>query len=508
MLHKFTRRALLGALGAGASSIWLPGFGRIEAQAGAANEPNLLFLYADGGWVSKDLIMRPPWAPPEWSEFEYYAPNKNYPDDLEWEFELGDSRLTEDDFSKILRPLYRHRDVMTVIEGLSMWTPVLDALGDDHARAHIHVWSAEPAARAEDVKSFGSAPSVDQRINEFIRQSRPDHQSMDFHISNEIFHYWLYRSDSGGGASIVPLIIEPSEGYQRFFGGLSSGGGGGGEQDTSDPLTDNAGYSLELAMRQFDEITPRLSGTDKAKLEAHRELLEGIRRRMGTTISCDGIERPSIGGRGSENWRQKILAYAEMAAAGFACGVSRVATIGGFMAPNDTYGLDPSASVHQEYEHKTDPSQGYTLSGSQLDTWTEKTDLMTARNVAQMELLASVIDVLKAVPNLLDNTLVVYQSELAHGNHGFEFHPTVMFGAGAGIVTPGRYIKYPTNQPRPSAPYGFDTHINTFGGLPHSRLLVSILQGFGLDTQYLGAPELQGYTGPIDNTGPLPRLTV
>jgi hypothetical protein len=168
-----------------------------------------------------------------------------------------------------------------------------------------------------------------------------------------------------------------------------------------------------------------------------------------------------------------------------------------------------AASPHQEYEHRTDPTEGYDLSGSALEDWEARTELMVQRNIVQMELVASVIDVLKAVPTdqgtLLDDPLVVYMGEISHGNHGHENLPTVMFGSGAGIVTPGRYIKYPINLPRPTI---FDSHINTYSGLPHSRLLVSILQGFGLDVDYLGAPEIEGSGGTIDLSGPLPRLTV
>ncbi len=503
-MKKITRRSLLGAAGAGlAGSVWLPGVARLEAQPTAGDGPNLLFIYAEGGWVFRDTMMRPPWAPPEWSEFEYYKPGKNYPDDLEWEFELTDSRLTEQDFSRILRPLYRHRDIMTVVEGLAMYTTALDFLGDDHARAHIHAWSAEPAARSDGVQSFGSAPSVDQRINEFIRTTRPDHESMDFNVSTEIFHQWLYRSAVSGGAATVPVITEPSEGLTRFFGGL---GAGGGEGAPADPLADNTAYALELAMRQFDEIAPRLSGADRQKLEAHRDLLSGIGQKLGRTITCDSPPSPTRpSGSDTEQWRSKLIAFAELATAGFACGISRVATIGGMMAPNAAYGLDPSASPHQEYEHRTDPSEGFTLSGSALEDWEQRTEMMVQRNIVQTEVLASMLDVLKSVPSLLDNTLVVYMSELAHGGHGHENFPSLLFGSGAGIVTPGRYIKYPTNLTRPTL---WDTHITAYGGYPHSRLLVSILQGFGLDVDYLGAPELEGNNGMIDLSGPLPRLTV
>jgi hypothetical protein len=205
-----------------------------------------------------------------------------------------------------------------------------------------------------------------------------------------------------------------------------------------------------------------------------------------------------------------IQAFADLIAAGFACGVTRVASLGSLVPPNDAYGLDPSVSIHHEYEHIISPEIFFTDMATQ--DWLDKEATMTRRGVLQAESVAKIIDTLKAVPDgdgtLLDSTLVVYMNELAHGNHGSDHYPTIMFGSGAGLVKPGRYIKYAENIPNP---YGRNVG-NEFVGPAHSRLLVAILQGFGLDIDYLGAPSLpgkaphSGVEGTCELSGPLPRL--
>lgn len=40
-------------------------------------------------------------------------------------------------------------------------------------------------------------------------------------------------------------------------------------------------------------------------------------------------------------------------------------------------------------------------------------------------------------------------SEISHGNRGHEFYPSLLFGSGGGIVSPGRYIKYAQNDLNP-----------------------------------------------------------
>jgi len=501
-----SRRSLLKTAGLLCGGLCFPSLGHV--QEAASDRQKLVFVYAEAGWTPRFYKMRPPWAPAEWSEYELYDPAFSLvPDDSEWEFELTDSRLVETDFSRLLRPLYRHRDVMIATEGLAMLTPAVDVYGDAHAQAHIHSWSGAPASSSEDgTRSRGSVPSVDQRIHEHIRQSDPTHQTMDFRLLQaDLFHEWLYQSDGNGGASRLPTETDPRQAFDRFFGNLSMG----------DPLADNASVSLQLALREFDALAPRMSGDDRAKLEAHREMLATLDQRLGLAVSCDSTLLPDDSSALSpaERYVADLEAFGRLIAAGLACGISRVATLGSLVPPPELYGLPSSASIHHEYEHPTDPVAYF--EGNYDDAYLEKEEAMVRRNEFQLTQLANFIDVLKATPDgdgtLLDTTLVVYLSEISHGNHGHEFYPSLLFGSGGGIVTPGRYIKYAQNNPNP---FGRN-YRNEYTGTAHSKLLISILQGFGIAIDDFGTPSVTGEAPHVPNSqatvelgGPLARLKV
>lgn len=503
---RLSRRSLFKTAGLVCGGLCFPSLGHV--QEAASDRQKLVFVYAEAGWTPRFYRMRPPWAPTEWSEYELYDPAFSLvPDDSEWEFELTDSRLVEDDFSRLLRPLYRHRDVMIATEGLAMLTPAVDPYGDAHAQAHIHSWSGTPASSSEDgTRSRGSAPSVDQRIHEHIRKTDPTHQTMDFRLLQaDLFHEWLYQSDGNGGASRLPTETDPRQAFDRFFGNLAMG----------DPLADNASVSLQIALAEFDALAPRMSGDDRAKLEAHREMLATLDQRLGLAVACDASLRPDDSSALSqpERYVADLESFGRLIAAGLACGISRVATLGSLVPPPELYGLPSSASIHHEYEHPTDPVAYF--DGSYDDAYLEKEEAMVRRNEYQLTQLANFIDLLKATPDgdgtLLDTTLVVYLSEISHGNHGHEYYPSLLFGSGGGIVTPGRYIKYAQNNPNP---FGRN-YRNEYTGTAHSKLLISILQGFGVDIDNFGTPSVTGEAPHVPNSqatvelgGPLPRLKV
>jgi Protein of unknown function (DUF1552) len=504
-MSKFTRRNMLQAAGLGLSSLALPSVGRTQG----VDDLKLVFVYAEAGWTHRFYDMRPPWAPPEWSAQRYYQKaGFQVPDNLEWEFDLTDSRLAESDFSRLLKPLYRHRDVMIATEGLALLTTCLDTYGDAHAAAHIHAWSAVPAAAEDGVKSRGAAPSVDQRILEHIRQTDPGHLSMDFRpLFTDLFHEWLYRSDGAGGAARVSTESNPVAAYDRFF----------GNADLSNPLRANANLSLALAMEQFSTLAPKLSSEDRLKLEAHRDMLQTLDKKLGKIVTCDGIARPGNSSSLSrpERYTADLTSFMRMIVAGLSCGISRVATLGPIQPYPEMYGLAESTDIHHEYEHPTDPLYYYNDTNLSA-AFATKEETMAQRNEMQMAVLADFIDMLRATPGsnggtLLDTTLVVYLSELSHGNHGHDHFPSLIFGGGD-TFSLGRYVKYAENSPNP---YGRNYN-NVFTGQAHSRLLISVLQSFGIAIDNFGVATVEGRAqgAPGDPRaqlalgGPLPRLKV
>jgi len=276
-----------------------------------------------------------------------------------------------------------------------------------------------------------------------------------------------------------------------------------------------------VGLEQFDQLAPRLSSDDRVKLEAHREMLHQLQLGLATPFDCGSVPMPgSIEGLSrAEQYTADFESFAQMIGTAFACGMSRVATLGLVDVPPEAYGLPESASIHHEYEHESSPFDGFAQSTPFEGTYAGATDLwrnayegMVQRNVWQSEQVAKLLDTLRAIPEdggtMLDNTLVVYVSELSHGSHGTEHYPIMLFGGLAGAVRPGRYIKYAQDNPNP----WHRNYRNEWTGTPHSHLFISILQAFGMDIDYLEAPSVSGSVphlnidGEVSLSGPLPRL--
>ena len=525
MRIKLNRRRFLSlgsaALGGMATTSLL---GTRPSQAGTdPDRRRVLFIYAEGGWTAPDIFMRPPGAPAEWSEYNPWNTEQFglTPDDLEWEFALDDPALTPGDFSRVLQPLYRHRDQMVVLEGLARLSDALDPYGDGHARGHIACMSGTASAYEYDgVKSQGATPSMDQRIHEFLREQAPYLQSLDFRPrpnrqNGALFHEYLYRSNGMGGADRLPTQADPDEAFAFLF----------GDNEPSEPSPFDQGQDavLSMSLEQFDALAPALSAGDRIKLEAHRQMLHQLQQGLAQPFDCGSVPMPaSVEGLSrAAQYEADFESFARMVGAAFACGTSRVATLGLVTIPPEAYGLPQSASIHHEYEHESSPFDGF-AQGSPFEPgypgasplWIDAYEGMVQRNVWQAEQVAKVIDILRELPgedgsgSLLDDTLVVYVSELSHGSHGTEHYPVILFGGLAGAVTPGRYIKYAQNNPNPWN----RNYRNEWTGTPHSHLFISILQAFGIDIDYLEAPSVAGSVphlnieGTVNLSGPLPRL--
>jgi len=102
-----------------------------------------------------------------------------------------------------------------------------------------------------------------------------------------------------------------------------------------------------------------------------------------------------------------------------------------------------------------------------------------------VEQIARLLDRLAATPegdgSVLDNTLIVWGSEIGTGNsHSHENIPFLLAGGAGGAVKPGRYLD--------------------FGGRSHIDLLVSVLNAMGIESETFGHPDF--VRGPLPGLGP------
>jgi hypothetical protein len=512
----FDRRDFLRLMGLGTGAFFLPSLaGRSTARAQPMAPPRrLLVIYANASWTTRvgDLAMRPPWGPVDDYALYDFQRNRIVPDPNSWTFDFTDPRLEEAQMSRVLAPFWRHRRKMTAIEGLGLLSAGLDPFGDGHAKAHAHGLTGAPAAYDFDgVKSWASQPSIDQRVHEHLLRTEPSLVSLDFRAWQDragpaMFHEMLYRSDPAGGVTRVTPETNPEVAFARLFEGR------GPAVDGRDQAQSQV---LDLVRAQHDRLIGRVGAEDRLKLEAHRQLVADLQTRLQGPMACglpvapgavDGLDRTAL-------YAHDVDAFARMVTLGFACGVSRVGSLGLVYAPTEAYGLPPDTAIHHDYEHHIYLEEFFRPEGPTEDN-RHAYEKMRDRNVYQSELVARIIDHLDAVPEgdgtLLDNTLVVYWSELSHGNHGLEDTFFVLFGGGGGAIRPGRYLKYARNNPNP---FGRNYN-NEYTNTPHSHLLVSLAQAFGEPIDFIpGAESCIGSVphGGVENVrislaGPLPGL--
>jgi len=394
------------------------------------------------------------------------------------EFDLNP--LSVEQFSRSLAPLHPHRDRLLLLDGLSMATADLDLPGYRHEKGWLHAWTGTWAHfNGSDLLS--TAPSLDQLVARAI--ARPDRLAsleLDVGYGRDVCH--------AGHSQPLPLERDPAKVWERLF-GLST---------STDPLVSARGSVLSYARAEFDQLAPRLSPSDRVRLDQHFELVRELELRIEglRTAACDvAPSQSALAGQYDTDFR----AMGELVAAAFACDLTRVATLSLGDIPSADFGWGGylSGDVHNEFAHQT--YQDPTAAEAMAD--------YTAFHAGQM---AWLISLLESIPGheggtLMDETLIVWGSELADGWHGFERYCCLVAG-GSWAFRPGRYLHWPYGETPIDlmVPGG----MSAGAGVPHQHLLVSVAQAMGLETDHIGLAEVESRGGVrIDLRGPLPGMS-
>jgi hypothetical protein len=484
-----TRRRLLQALGLGAAGCFLPSAWRGRARAGGTPPPptRLVILFTEHGVPHVNWNM-----------------HRGRPPGERWEYDL--TGLAEADFSPCLRPLHRHRDKLLVVDGLSLATAIGDPYGDDHAKGWCSALTGGLARETfQDVKSNATHESLDQVIVRGLRAADPlltDLASLELGVYQYNFHAALYRRPSGGGAvQRVPHDESPRAVLDRLF------PNGDGSQPP-DPVRAAQGDVMASVGDLYADLAGRLGGDDRRKLEQHRDLIRDMEQRIRL---LDGLDcaPPAVveHGWGQVPHGQRFLAHTrsfwDLATVALSCGVSRVVTMQWGQLPVEVIG--GTGDLHHDYAHRSAPYQ------VNEPDYPFAVQMMTNYSATYAELAAELADRLDAVPEstgtLLDNTIILWVSELAHGGHGHDPLPVVILGGGNRFRT-GRYLHHARATLTTTRASWIDE--NTRIGLPHNHLLVSVAQAMGLDVDTIGDPSIQPKktSAPaIDLRGPLAGLT-
>ncbi len=211
------------------------------------------------------------------------------------------------------------------------------------------------------------------------------------------------------------------------------------------------GSALETPRRELEEMRGRLGSVERAKLDAHANAVLELERRLGKLASGQAVvcaAKP----KAPRHYKTQALVTDEKAipelaatmvdliAASFACDVTRVATLQlGYAGAKWLFDWQQvNRDAHQDLAHKDHRDEGNDP---------EVTRLLVRVHGWYAAQVAAIAQKLDAIPEgdgtVLDNTLIVWTSELGRGDHDLSNVPLVMLGGASGALRPAGFVDRP-----------------------------------------------------------------
>lgn len=196
---------------------------------------------------------------------------------------------------------------------------------------------------------------------------------------------------------------------------------------------------LDYVRGDAERLQPRLGQTDRQKLDEYLTAVRELERRIMSSagaMTCTTPPRPVEG-----------LAYAEtvtvmnnLMAMALRCDVTRVITfmLGNAGSSRDYSFAGASGAHHELSHHMSDPEKLAKL--QTIGTW----------EVRQFAALLTLLDGMREPDgtSLLDNSAVLFSSEIADGNGHWHYSlPVILAGRCGGDLAPGRHVVYGEERP-------------------------------------------------------------
>lgn len=497
---RFNRRTLLTALGAGSAATLFPSlFARRGSTARA--EPSTLpkRIVLIGSWhgtvydqfrlrpagMNEDVARMSNWQMPlTGRKAATMKPGGLDPAGQTWSSAWDVAEVGE--FSRILAPLSPFASKMLVLDGLSLLPCITEPLfvSDNHIKAGICRWTGNRVREAGSGVYAAQGPSIDQLIASVI--ARPD-RIPSLELGHSGSEFWNSQFDMSGNP--LPTETSPVSLYSRLF---KSGSG-----PESDPLDMAQSSVLNFVHNEYDVLAPKLSGDDRKKLELHRDLLSDLEKRITglAQASCTAPPATTDPMEGEPNeMRIRYEAFMRLVTMALSCDLTRVVSILLPGAAKPDFDA-PAGDLHADFAHHAEDTPPDEIAH----------EMMTRYHTINMSLVAKLCELLDSVPEgdgtLLDNTIVVWSSDVATGSHDYHNYPVVLIGGGKFLAT-GRYLHYAQNL----TPYGSWEGILRYAGVPHNKLLTTLGRIYGLSANYTGIENVSAVGNNLDCTGTLDEI--
>ena len=317
----------------------------------------------------------------------------------------------------------------------------------------------------------------------------------------------------GGAVQQLTARTNPRDAFNDVFGNMMGGGGGtGGAGGSSGPAPDRDRLLVDRVHQDYLTLraSPRLSAADKQLVDQYVNLVAELQAKLMPTqvMSCT---RPAAPASMANNTKTdptdistKWSLFLDIVTAAIMCDQTRIVTIGVHKSlgpgPDST---DPTLVGHY---HSEDASGGtwhglaHDFANANSRRMLQGINSWIAANV--FAALLAKLDVAEAGgKTYLDNSLVYWGNELGF-NHIAYSVPCIIAGSAGGFIKPGRYLDYIDWTGKA---YFAQENGNVIKGIPHNRLLVTLLQAMGLSPADYERDGKPGY-GSTDTNGRDPSL--
>lgn len=371
--------------------------------------------------------------------------------------------------SEILAPFAPYKSKMAVVDGLSIRAD--ESIGAPHTKGMPLLWTGSGLLEDDTFErldqdgnflfnyGWNEGASVDQLIATHLEAtgSATPYRSLQFGVQCSNSHPGHRMVYSGAQKPLQP-VNSPYQALDQYFGVGST------PHELATRKAERLSI-LDAVFPQVQALSSKVSSEDKFKIEAHLDAINDIEYSLKNTVVCTAPEVQS-GLHQSNSDDVPLLTQAQMKimARVLACDMTRVCSFQFSRGENDSTKY-PWLGVNDQVHHLITHDQSALA-----------IDQMTSIYTWYAQQVADFIGLLDSIPEgdgtLLDNTLVVWGSEISRGwDHNFDNMPFVLAGGGGGAIPMGRFYQFP--------------------GQEHNRLLVSLCQAMGMaSTNQFGTLDL------------------
>jgi hypothetical protein len=341
--------------------------------------------------------------------------------------------------SPVLEPLKDLQSKIVVLQGVTMETARQNN-GNGHNVGMTNLLTARKFLLEKQTDfgavGWGAGTTIDQAIANKVGLTTK-FPSLQLGVqANSQYKGGPYTFVSYSGPQ-KPLTAEddPRKVFARVFTDV------GGDPAMQQAKLDRKRSILDFVKADFQQVSPRLGASDRAKLDQHLSGIREIERRLTLgSVSAAGCKKPTapaatLAFTGNDNFPAVGSLMMDLMTSAFACDQTRVATLQwstGQSGTNHSKWAGPQAApgYHHGISHQTDQASIDSL--VRIQTWYVKQFADLGKRLQA---------VTEGDGTLLDNTTVLLASEVGVGNtHTFKDMPYVLMGGCGGAIKTGRYL--------------------------------------------------------------------